>query len=107
MEIIDPNEDKLKRAKKQVEEMKGFYIHLAIYIIINGFIIVNILVRSLSDGDQFWALPTFFTPFFWGIGLAFHASKVFGYNPFFGKKWEERQIKKYIEKDEQESAKYK
>lgn len=107
MEIIDPNEDKLKRAKKQVEEMKGFYIHLAIYIIINSFIIINILIRSLSDGDRFWALHTFFTPFFWGIGLAFHASKVFGFNPFFGKKWEERQIKKYIEKDEQEAAKYK
>ncbi len=107
MEIIDPNKDKLERAKKQVEEMKGFYIHLAIYIIINGFILVNIFIRSLSDGDRFWGLHTLFTPFFWGIGLAFHASKVFGYNPFFGKKWEERQIKKYIEKDEQEAAKYK
>jgi len=107
MEIIDPDKDKLKRAKKQVEEIKGFYIHLAIYIVINAFILINIFIRAMSDGDSFWEFGTLFTPFFWGIGLAFHASKVFGYNPFFGKKWEERQIKKYIEKDEKEASKFK
>ena len=107
MEIIDSDQDKLKRAKKQVEAIKGFYIHLAVYIVINAFILINIFIRSMSDGDTFWALHSFFTPLFWRIGLAFHASKVFGYNPLFGKKWEERQIKKFIEKDEQEAAKFK
>jgi hypothetical protein len=37
----------------------------------------------------------------WGIGLAFHAFWLFGTNRFFGKDWEERQIKKILEKEKQ------
>ena len=96
MEFQDIENEKLKKAKKRVEELKGFYIHLAIYIIINSFIMVNILIRALGDGDTFW-----------GIGLAFHAAKVFNYNPILGKNWEERQIQKYIDKDKRDAAKYK
>ena len=106
MEFQDIENEKLKRAKKRVEELKGFYIHLAIYTIINSFIMVNILIRALGDGDTFWQFGTFFTPFFWGIGLAFHAAKVFNYNPILGKNWEEKQIKKYIDKDKRDAEKY-
>ncbi|UII79074.1 2TM domain-containing protein [Flagellimonas sp. CMM7] len=95
--------DKLKRAKKQVEELKGFYIHLAVYVAVNTFILINIYLRS----DNFWEWGHFVTVFAWGIGLAFHASKVFDFNPIFGKKWEERQIQKYIEEDKKEMDKYK
>ena len=28
------NQNKLERAKKRVEEIKGFYIHLAVYVVI-------------------------------------------------------------------------
>ncbi len=107
MTIEENEKDKLKRARKRVEELKGFYIHFSVYIVINSFILLNIFIRSLSEGDSFWAFGTFFTPFFWGIGLAFHAAKVFHFNPIFGKKWEERQIQKYIEKDKQDAAKFK
>ncbi len=107
MDYQDVDNEKLKRAKNRVEALKGFYIHLAIYIIINSFIIVNILIRALNDGDTFWQFGTFFTPFFWGIGLAFHAAKVFNYNPILGKNWEEKQIQKYIEKDKRDASKYK
>ncbi len=107
MEYQDIENDKLKKAKKRVEELKGFYIHLAIYIIINSFIMVNILIRALGDGDTFWQFGTFFTPFFWGIGLAFHAAKVFNFNPILGKNWEERQIQKYIDKDKRDAEKFK
>lgn len=106
MELQDHQNEKLARAKKRVEELKGFYIHLTVYIVINGFILINILARSMGGGDTFWAFGTFFTPFFWGIGLAFHAAKVFDYNPFFGKKWEQRQIQKYIDKDKRDAAKF-
>lgn len=95
--------DKLKRAKKQVEELKGFYIHLVIYVVVNAFILVNIYLRS----DNFWEWGHFVTLFAWGIGVVFHASKVFDFNPLFGKKWEEKQIQKYIEEDKKEMDKYK
>ncbi|MEZ4808926.1 MAG: 2TM domain-containing protein [Allomuricauda sp.] len=96
-------QEKLRRAKKRVEEIKGFYIHLAIYTIINTFILVNINMHS----DHFWKWPHFITLFAWGIGLAIHAAKVFGFNVLFGKNWEERQIQKYMEKDKKEMDKYK
>nr|WP_299167182.1 2TM domain-containing protein [uncultured Allomuricauda sp.] len=105
MEIVMENfeKDKLKRAKKQVEELKGFYIHLVIYVAVNAFILVNIYLRS----DNFWEWGHFVTLFAWGIGIFFHASKVFDFNPLFGKKWEEKQIQKYIEEDKKEMDKYK
>ncbi len=100
MEHFD--QEKYKRAKKKIEELKGFYIHFVVYLVINTFILVNIYLNT----DDFWQWPHFVTLFAWGIGLGFHASKTFGFNPLFGKKWEERQIQKYIEEDEKEMDKY-
>ncbi len=100
------NEEKLRRAKKRVQELKGFYIHLAVYLLVNIFILINIYIETRNDGGTFWKWGHFFTLFFWGIGLAFHAIKVFNLNPFFGKDWEQRQIRKYIEKDKKEANKY-
>jgi hypothetical protein len=37
----------------------------------------------------------------------FHGLKVFSYNPFFNKEWEERQIRKYMEREKREAEKYK
>ena len=94
--------DKYKRAKKRVDELKGFYIHMSIYVVINTFILVNIYLQT----DNFWQWPHFITLFAWGLGLAFHAIKVFGINPLLGKDWEERQIQKYIDKDKNDTNKY-
>ncbi|KQC28726.1 2TM domain-containing protein [Flagellimonas eckloniae] len=99
----DFNNEKLKRAKKKVDELKGFYVHLTVYIIVNVFILVNIYLNT----DDFWKWPHFVTLFGWGIGLAFHATKTFGFNPFFGKDWEKKQIQKYIEEDKKEMDKFK
>ena len=96
------SDDKYGRAKKRVDELKGFYIHLAIYLIINGFILIQIALNT----DNFWHWGHFLTPFFWGFGLAIHAAITFKFNPFFGKDWEERQIKKYMDKDREEAEKF-
>ncbi len=102
----DLNSDRLARAKKRVEEMKGFYIHAAIYTVINAFILVNILIRSGYDGESFWQFGHFFTPFFWGIGLLFHASKAFRFNPLFNEDWEKKKIRKYMEEYRKEAEKF-
>ncbi|GMN09278.1 2TM domain-containing protein [Croceitalea sp. MTPC9] len=104
--IMEDNKNKYTRAKKRVDELKGFYIHASIYTVINTFILVNIFIRSGYDGEGFWQIEHFFTLFFWGIGLFFHASKVFGLNPFFNKDWEKRQIEKYMEEDREEANKF-
>ncbi len=90
-------EDAYLRAQKRLKELKGFYWHAFWYVAVNIFIIVMIAVNS--DGN-IWHFGTLSTPLFWGIGLGFHAIGVFRKSLFFGKKWEERKIKEFMEKDQ-------
>ena len=99
-------EHKYLLAKKRVEKIKGFYIHLAVYILVNIFISSIIIYGLSSDSDgeyNFKSAITHFgvysTWFFWGIGIFFHWLGVFGSNLFFGKDWEKKQIDKYMNED--------
>ncbi|QLG44010.1 2TM domain-containing protein [Costertonia aggregata] len=111
MELEETNRtNKMLRAKKHVDELKGFYIHLLVYILVNIFITTVTVIARINGGESFgeafFSFASFSTAIFWGIGLAFHAAKVYNYSPFFSKDWEKRQIQKYIEKDKKESEKY-
>ncbi len=101
---------KLRRARKRVEELKGFYVHFAVYIMVNIFISTTKIVHNLGDGEgfgeSFWNFGTFAVWLIWGIGIFFHGLKVFSRNIFFGKDWEERQIRKYMEREKEEAGKY-
>lgn len=97
-------EQKYIRAKKKVKSIKGFYIHLMVYLIVNGFIILS---QSLSGGgwEVFWEWQSYSTAIFWGIGLAFHAFGVFGMDILLGKEWEDRKIKELMDKDKRDTWK--
>ncbi len=83
---------RLERAKKKVEELKGFYIHFSIYLImVPVFIYLNLRSTSFP-----WAI---FPIGGWGFGVLGHASEVYDWNPFFGKDWEERKIRKFMDED--------
>lgn len=84
------------RAKQKVKKILGFYWHLASYIVVNVFIIILIV----SNGGEFFNFGTFATPLFWGIGLLFHFLSVYGPDFLFGKQWEERKIKEFMEKEQ-------
>ena len=76
------------RAKKRVEELKGFYGNLISYCcIIPCLVFINL-----------WFMPGFqwfwFSALGWGFGVVMHAFKVFGYST----DWEERKIKEFMEK---------
>jgi 2TM domain len=86
------------RAKKRLDKLKGFYWHLAWYIIVNTFLIITI-ARNLDSDETIWQFGTFATAFFWGIGLFFHFMGVFGLSIFFSKDWENRKIEEYMNKD--------
>ena len=89
-------EEAYLRAKKRLDKVVGFYWHLAIYIIVNIFLII---VIGTNTDQGFWFFGTFATPIFWGIGLLFHFLGVFGPNFLFGKNWEKRKIREFMEKD--------
>ncbi|WP_179345669.1 2TM domain-containing protein [Winogradskyella ursingii] len=86
------------RAKKRVDNIIGFYWHLAVYVVVNIFLI---LLIALNSQNGFFNFGTYATAFFWGIGLAFHFLGVFGPNFFFGKNWEKKKIEEYMEKERQ------
>lgn len=105
---MTPSEqEKYEKAKKRVQEIKGFYVHLFIYLAVNAAILGVLFTVTRQNGESFWQIHHFFTLFFWGLGLFFHALHTFDLNPFFGRNWEERQIRKYMEQDKEESKKYK
>ncbi|MEZ4858218.1 MAG: 2TM domain-containing protein [Flavobacteriaceae bacterium] len=82
-----------ERAKKHVEELKGFYIHFSIYLIfLPVFIFFNIKSTSFP-----WAI---FPIVGWGMGVIGHAMEVFNWNPLLGKDWEERKIRELMREDE-------
>ena len=77
------------RAKKRVEELKGFYGNVISYVCVIPFLIfINL---RFSPGFQwFW-----FSALGWGFGVVMHAFKVFGYSS----DWEERKIRQILEKE--------
>lgn len=93
----NPNkESKYIRAKERVDELKKFYANLWSYIlVISALALINYLTNDFSYMWFLWAA------FGWGIGLTFHALKIFDLNPFFGRKWEEKKIKQLMEEEEE------
>ncbi|MGV3696566.1 2TM domain-containing protein [Flavobacterium sp.] len=87
--------ERYQRARKQVEEIKGFYVHFIVYLMVMGFLIY---INLRYTPGYLWFLWSMFG---WGIGVAFHAIKVFGFFHFFDKDWEERKIKEFLEKEKQ------
>ncbi|MEA1786133.1 histidine kinase [Arenibacter sp. GZD96] len=81
--------DSYIRARKKVEELKEFYSSLASYVVVIPFLIF-INYRTYWEFQWFW-----FPALGWGIGLAFHAFKVYG--P--GWSWEERKLRQFMEEE--------
>ena len=102
---IDNFDERYEYAQKRVKRLKGFYTHLIIYVLVN-ILIVFINISNLKPGEVYFQFKNFFTAFFWGIGLLAHGVSVFGHHLIFGKEWEERKIKEFMEKDKQEHEKW-
>lgn len=108
MELPNKDDKKFKDAKKRVDEIKGFYTHLIVYILVNLFLFIGatgLFENGFFDRMPDWGMLT--TPFFWGIGLAFHGLYVFQFKSGFFKRWEERKIKEFMERDRKEAEKFK
>lgn len=81
-----------EKAKERVELIKGFYGNLTSYcIVIPVLAYINFTTTSFV-----WVI---FPAIGWGIGLIAHGLKAYGLNPLFGKGWEEKKIRQFMEKD--------
>lgn len=88
-----------RRARKQVDELKGFYMHLWIFVLFQGGAWIGYFAGvDLAREIGAFALQVIFLS--WGVGLAFHTVHVFGVNVFFGHGWEERKIREFMKEEE-------
>ena len=94
-----------KTAQKRVKDIKGFYVHLLVYLFVNIFLILA-NTEFTAFGNWNLEVSNFYTALFWGIGLSAHWASVFGPGFFLGKKWEEKKIKELMEKDRKQMEKW-
>jgi len=96
------NENYVK-AKKRVKEIKDFYTHLIIFIVVVVILTTINLVtffmgQACNNTWNFW----FLFPFgFWGFAVIMHGMNVF----VFGKntRWEQRKIKEIMKQMDKEN----
>lgn len=85
-----------QQARKRVQEKKGFYTHLTVYISVGAFFLaMNILTMDPWEPDKWW----FFFPLMpWGVGLLIHYFSVFGLpgTDILTQKWEEQEMEKEL-----------
>jgi hypothetical protein len=87
-------EDKrYEKAKERVEAIKGFYGNLLAYCLIIPFL----AWINFRTTDFYWVI---FPALGWGIGLIAHGMEAFGYNPLWGKRWEEKKIREFMQDDD-------
>lgn len=91
-------------AKRRVDKLRGFYTHLAVYLVVNIVVSAFKIIRNIKNGESFeeaifdlsfsgiWLL--------WGVGLTIHAFTVFVLPLLIGHNWEEEKIKKFMEEEE-------
>lgn len=107
MEVIMENSnhktefERYQDAKKQVQEIKGFYSHLVVYIL---SMVLLVFINLKYTPEYLWFL---YSMAGWGLGVLGHASKVFNWFPFMGKGWEERKIQQFMEEEKKNDSKFK
>jgi hypothetical protein len=81
--------ERRERAIRRVAAIKGFYVHLAVYVVVN----IGLFVVDALTGSDWWVQ---WVAFGWGIGVAAHAVAVFGRGSKFVADWEDRKIKQLM-----------
>ena len=83
---------KRERARRRLAVVKGFYIHLLVFLlVVAGLVVINWLT-----GGPWWALAVFLA---WGIGVLAHGLAATGRLSGALANWEERKIKRLMDED--------
>ena len=98
MKKFDQNDIKYLEAMKRVKQLKAFYIHATVYILVNAGLI---LARYLQqDNFNFANIENYTTLLFWGIGLTAHGLSVYLPNIILGNDWEIKKIEEIMRSQE-------
>ena len=86
------SDDEIRQlAQRRVAAKKGFFSHLASYIVINAMLVV---IWAINGGGYPWFL---WVTGFWGVAVIFHCLGVFVFSRE-GSDWEQNEIRKEMDK---------
>ncbi len=98
-----------EKAKKRVEEQKGFYYHLSVYIVINiallflkGDYIIFSEGIDLETRDMIkegFEKTLSIIPILWGLTLLGYGALIFVRTFLLNTSWEKKKIQKYLNKN--------
>ncbi len=96
--IVEPQQEfiedkRYQKAKERVEAIKGFYGNLIAYVIV----IPCLAFLNYKTTSFPWII---FPVLGWGFGLLTHGMEAFGYNPLWGKRWEEKKLRELMDNEE-------
>jgi len=91
--VDDPN---YQKAAAKVKKIKGFYGHLATYILVN---IILVGINFFTSPGVWWF---YWVTFVWGIWVVWDAIHTFVITEHYDV-WEEKKIKEYMEKAEKKT----
>ena len=81
-------------AKKRVEEIKGLYMHIGMFAIIN---LALFAINMITTPDTLW----FYWPLLgWGVGLVIHIFVFVAEGRFLGPDWEDRKVRELVGDDD-------
>jgi len=87
---LNPTELQEQDVFKEVRKLRGFYLHLMKYVIVNlGLLAIN-LIFSPHTLWFYWVMLG------WGLGLLSHAFRVFRPAWMLGADWEKREVEKRL-----------
>lgn len=95
----DESENIYIKARKKVEDIKGFYGNLFSYIVVMGGLA---LLNICTTPNNLWVI---YPALGWGIGVVIHFISVFNVLPFLGRDWEEKKIRELLEKEKSDKWK--
>lgn len=89
--------EKYEKARKHVKDVKDFYVHLSVYLVMAVFFVTLNVLTSFGEWWFHWPLLG------WGIGLSIHGLTVFVFDKSFTDDWEEKKIKEFMGEKEYEA----
>ena len=91
----------MERAQRRARQLREFYGHLAIYVLVCAFLVVIDLVTG-SSGSTVLGLDWAYWPLTgWGVAVAIHAISV---NFAKASTWEERKAEELYEEERQRES---
>ena len=86
-----PDEERLAQARRRLAALKGFYIHLLVFVAV----VLLLAIVNAATGGPWWVL---WVVLGWGIGVLAHWLFVFAGSSRFVADWERRKVRELADR---------